>query len=29
MDPDPMIPKPPAFDTADASSQPEHHTIPA
>ena len=29
MEPDPIIPNPPAFETAEASSQPEHQIIPA
>ncbi len=29
MDPAPMMPSPPAFDTADASFHPDTHTIPA
>ena len=29
MDPDPIIPSPPAFETAEANRQPEHHIIPA
>ena len=29
MDPEPIIPNPPAFETADANSHPEHQIIPA
>ena len=29
IDPDPIIPSPPAFETAEANSQPEHQIIPA
>lgn len=29
IDPEPIMPNPPALDTADASSHPEHQIIPA
>ncbi len=29
MEPEPISPKPPLFETADASFQPDTHTIPA
>ena len=29
IDPEPIIPNPPAFETADANSQPEHQIMPA
>ena len=29
IEPEPIIPNPPALETADASSQPEHQIIPA